>query len=180
MNSAMEDAMRVSIRGISGATVLLAALAAGPAMAQQHGDHHRGERGGMGDMHGEMMEHCPMGGQGMMMMRGMMEEMDEGMMGRMMPMMMEGMMGAAMHPEALLERADELELTDEQVAELEALAERQAEMRRRMMEGREALQELLTDEQLEMLRERQRSRMGEMHRHMHGGDGEPPRDHHDR
>ena len=46
-----------------------------------------------------------------------------------------------------------------------------------MMEGMEDLRELLTDEQMEMLREHQRSHMGEMHRRMH--DGHDDHDHDD-
>ena len=156
----MEEPMRVSIWGLSGAVALLAVMTAGPLVAQQHGQHHGEDRDDMRGMHSEMMEHCPMAGHGMMM---------------------GGMMGMAMHPEALLERADDLDLTDEQMAELEALAERQEEVHRRMMEGMEDFRELLTDEQMEMLREHQRSHMGEMHRRMHDDhddeDGERPHRH---
>ena len=124
----------------------LALLTAAPTQAQDHRGHHDdgGERGGA--MMGAMMEECPMmGGQ----MRGHMG----------------GMMGP-MGPQALLERADELNLPDEQMAALEDLAEEHEEVRQRMMEAMEGVTDVLTPEQMEELHEgmmRMHGGMGAMH-----------------
>lgn len=78
-------------------------------------------------------------------------------------MMMHPMMEECpMSAQGLLERAAELELSAEQVAQLEALQERQTELRSEMMESMAAVQEVLTPEQREALQERMQAGMGQM------------------
>lgn len=150
------------------ASLLLGLFVGGPAEAQDHhrGPHHHGEEGRHGPMMGHMMEDCPM---------------MEGMHGEMMGMM--GMMGMGMGmmgPAALLEHADDLDLTDEQMAALEGLADEHEEVRRRMMEARDEIHELLTPEQMETLHEEMMrggsEHMRRMHESMHGDEhDESPR-----
>lgn len=154
--STEEDSMRAGKTTALTGALLLTVFTMVPGHAQEHDHDHRGGDAS-GAMMGAMMEECPMmGGQ----MRGQMG----------------GMMGP-MGPQALLERADELDLTDEQVAALEDLAEEHEEMRQRMMEAMEGVSDVLTPEQMEKLHEgmRMRGSMGAMHGpgHMRGDEAGP-------
>ncbi|GEM_PF-6034962 len=131
--------MKATITKALATAGLLAAVGAAPLMAQGHPDHGHGDEEP----------------QSRMMMHQMMEEC---------PMAHEGMMGA----QFLLEHAEEMELSAEQVARLQGVRERQTELRTEMMEAMATVHETLTPEQREALHERMRTKMGRMMHDMHG------------
>lgn len=119
-----------------------------PALSQEHAGHqHADEDHPTGMMH-PMMQQCPMAGG--------------------------SMMGGMMAPESLLTQAEELELTDEQIDELEGLVERSAELHAAMREMMGAMHEVLTSEQMELMHERHGEGMmrGMDHGGMRGAMGE--------
>lgn len=133
-------------RTMAGLT-MVAALVAAPAAAQER----------------PLGQPADSTGQPGMMQPGMMEMMSPGMMQRMhgmggpggtMGMMDGGMMGTAGGPAMLLRLEESLELTDDQVARLEALHESaQTEMRQHMMQGMQTMRsshELLDGESPEL------------------------------
>ena len=140
--------MKTTITKALATAGLLAAVGAAPLMAQGHPDHGHGDEEPQARMMmQQMMDECPMAPGGMMGVR------------------------------VLLEQADELELSAEQVARLEAVRERQTELRAEMMEAMVTVREILTPEQHEALHERMRSEMGRMMHDMHGmmgGEGHEP------
>lgn len=134
--------MRIATTRALALAAVLAMASATPIMAQGHEGHHPadGERP-TGMMH-QMMQDCPMA-EGQMMGDAM---------GPMMGHQMGQMMGHMMGPEALAEQADDLELTEEQVAELSRLQERFAELHTEMRGLMGSMHEVLTPEQREMMR----------------------------
>ncbi len=136
--------MNATIRKALATACVLAAVGASPLMAQGHPGHGHGDE-------------APRGG---MMMNQMMEEC---------PMARAGMMGA----QVMLEHAEELELSPEQIARLEAVRERQTELRAEMLEAMATAREVLTPEQHEGLHERMGSGMSPMMDPMMGGDSHP-------
>lgn len=129
--------MRMTITTMATALAMAATLMAGPAAAQgHHGARSDSVQGGMGMMQDQsgMMQ----GGM-MQMMRGMHGQ--QGVMGG-------GMMGMPMGPGMVLRLQESLELTEDQIAQLEALRDSaRATMRRHMlqgMQGMRAASELLT------------------------------------
>lgn len=134
--------MKTTITKALATAGLMAAVGAVPLMAQGHPGHGHGDEGPRaGMMMHQMMEECPMA-------HG-------------------GMMGA----QNLLEHTDELELSADQVARLEALLERQMELRAEMMEAMATVHDVLTPEQREALHERMRTGMGPMMHGMTGREG---------
>lgn len=136
--------MRATITKALTAAGFAAAVAAAPAMAQGHPGHGHGDEAPRAGMMQEMMKHCPIAGGGMM------------------------------GPDVLIEHAEELGLSAEQIAELETHRDRQVKLRSEMMEAMEAVHGVLTPEQREALHERMGGRMQGMHdmegmhRMMHG------------
>jgi hypothetical protein len=134
--------MRATITSTLATTGLLVAVAAAaPVMAQAHPGHGHGDGAQRAGMMQGMMEHCPMAG------------------------------GGVMDPEAILDHAEELELSAEQVAELETLRDRHARLRAETMGAMRAMHDVLTPEQLEALHERMDARMGGMMQGMDGMEG---------
>ena len=137
--------MKIPTTRVLSLAAVLVLASASPALGQDHAGHQHADQDHRTGMMHQMMQECPMAA------------------GHMMGMMMRGMMG----PEALLGQAEELELTDEQVAELEGLAERSAELHAEMREMMDSMHEVLTSEQMELMHERH----GEGMRGMEGMEG---------
>lgn len=134
--------MKATITKALATAGLLAAVGAVPLVAQGPPGHgHGDETPRAGMMMHQMMDECPMAH------------------------------GAMMGVQAVLEHADALELSAEQVARLEGLQERQMELRTEMMEAMATVHEALTPEQREALHERMRSGMGRMMHGMHQMEG---------
>ena len=137
--------MKIPTTKVLSLAAVLVLASASPALGQDHAGHQHADQDRPTGMRHEMMEECPMEA------------------GHMMGMMMGGMMG----PDALLAHAEELELTEGQVAELEGLAERSAELHAGMREMMGSMHEVLTSEQMELMREQH----GEGMRGMEGMEG---------
>jgi hypothetical protein len=133
--------MRATITKALAMAGFLTAVAAAPAIAQGHPGHGHGDTAPRAGMMQGMTGHCPMAG------------------------------GEIMSPEALLGHAEDLELNAEQVAELEVLRDRHAQLRAQMMEGTAAAHDLLTPEQLEALPAGMHARVGGMMGGMDGMEG---------
>lgn len=116
------------MRRVIAAWTVAAALVAAPAMAQgHHGARQDSARGGMGMMQGQAG-----------MMQGGMMQMMQGMHGQ--QGMMGGMMGMAAGPGMILRLQESLELTEDQVTQLEALRDSAAQqMRQHMMQGMQTM-----------------------------------------
>jgi len=166
--------MKIPTTRVLSLAAVLVLASASPALGQDRAGHHHADQDHHTGMMHQMMQECPMA--------------------------MGHMMGMMMGPEALLGQAEELELTDEQVAELEGLAERSAELHAEMREMMGSMHEVLTSEQMELMHERhgegmhgmegmERMMQGMMRGMDHGGmhgamdcpmmrpDGDTPEDH---
>lgn len=137
--------MKTTITKALATAGILAAVGAVPLMAQGHQDHGHGDEEPQARMMmHQMMDECPIGPGGMM------------------------------GTQFLLEHSEEMGLSADQVARLEAVRERQTELRAEMMEAMGTVHEILTPEQREALHERMRSEMGRMMHGMMGGEGHEP------
>lgn len=134
--------MKTTITKALATAGLLAAVGAAPLMGQGHmGQGHGNEAPQEGMMMHQMMEECPTAH------------------------------GEMMGAQLLLEHANALELSADQLARLEALQEQQMELRAEMMEAMATIHEVLTPEQREALQEQRRAGMGPVMQGMQDREG---------